>query len=324
MRVVIVNRFPKHETYAARVCEGFAALGHECRYLGPNPVSGTPSQRIRVVYPPWRGPLPPLRSWLLDYRAKRQWRFDDADLVVDLHCERSLWVLPRAARRVRVVHRISGLKGRNLRARMRRTRLRWDARHGDRFIVHTPTALRHIAPIVGTSRVALVSLVGPEPAPRPAHDPANPPRLLFVGSARPEKGLEMLLAVAGELDWPLSQVGDGNLPYSMLLDAYAACDVLVCPYLDEYGEDGSGSLVVAEALAYAVPVVGTPAVRDLFPDNYSGAVFSAAATRVALVETLRSVDVGALDRGARADAPSAAVTPERYAAALVGSPLEYA
>src|SRR5262245_25916105 len=135
MRVAVLNRFPFHQTYAARICSALADAGHDVRYLSAVPAGPGAFQKIRTVRPPWRGPVPPVRSWLLDQRDRTYWNLDQADLVVDLHAATTLWLLPRG-RNVRVVHRTDFFSGEPVRTRVRRARLRRLARRGDRFVVH--------------------------------------------------------------------------------------------------------------------------------------------------------------------------------------------
>jgi glycosyltransferase involved in cell wall biosynthesis len=100
--------------------------------------------------------------------------------------------------------------------------------------------------------------------------------LLFVGNHRAEKGLDLVTAAAATTGHSLRCIGGDDLPLSEdeLAAAYATCDLVVCPYRDEYAASGSASLVVAEALAYAAPVLATSALRDLFPAGYTAVEFA--------------------------------------------------
>src|SRR5262249_4539229 len=149
--------------------------------------------KIRTIRPPWRGPIPPLRSWCLDLFDRLRWQLDRSDVVVDLETAATLWLLGHG-RNVRVVHRIDVFSGSDVRSRARRARLRRAARRGDPFVVHTEAARVALAAIVGDDAVAQVGLLGPKPTPRSAHTPGSVTKLLFVGSDRPEKGLDLLLA----------------------------------------------------------------------------------------------------------------------------------
>src|SRR5262249_25451014 len=161
------------------------------RYLGYAPVGHSTFQKIRTIRPPWRGPIPPLRSWGLDLFDRIRWQLDRSDVVVDLEAAAALWLLG-GGRHVRVVHRTHSFSGSDLRTRARRTRLRRAARRGDHFVVHTETARIALAAIVGDDAVARVALLGPTPKPRAPHGPGRVPKLLFVGDDRPEKGLDLL------------------------------------------------------------------------------------------------------------------------------------
>ncbi len=320
MRVAVLHRYRRHETYAARICEALSAAGHDVRYLGHEAVGHSTFQHIRTIRPPWRGPIPPLRSWILDVRDRRSWHLDDADVVIDLHAEATLWILHRA-RAVRVVHRTDVFSGRGVGTRARRARLRWVSRRGDRFIVHTDVARSAIVDIAGEHSVARVPLPGPEPIPRAprARDGAAP--LLFVGDDRPEKGLDLVQAAADATGYVVRCVGGLEYPLSddELTAAYVECLAVVCPYRDEYTATGSSSLVVAEAIAHAVPLVATPNLRDLVPPGYGGVEFSRAATVAALTETLRGLDVARLSACAAAEGPAAArlQSPSAYVSAIM-------
>ena len=132
--------------------------------------------------------------------------------------------------------------------------------------------------------------------------------MLFVGDIRPSKGLDLLTAAAELTGVAVRRVGGRGHRVSdaELRAAYDDCDLVVCPYRDEYERFGSASAVVAEALAYAAPLVVTPALRGAVPGGYRGVVFAEAATVEALATVLGSVDVDALQRGAQADAPGCA------------------
>jgi Glycosyl transferases group 1 len=248
------------------------------------------------------------------------WHLDRSDVVVDLQTEATLWLLGRG-RNVRVVHRTDVFFGRGLRTRARRIRLRQAARRGDHFIVHTETARSALAAVVGDDAVAHVALLGPNPKPRSPHESGGPTKLLFVGNDRPEKGLDLLLAATAGTRTVVRCVGGLDYPLTddELSAEYSTCDVVVCPYRDEYTASGSSSLVVAEALAYAVPVVATASLRDLFPVGYEGVVFAATASVEDLIAVLRSLDIGRLTERAAATAPVAAahVSPDRYVTAVL-------
>lgn len=266
-------------------------------------------QPIRTQQPPWRGPLPPLRAWILDALDRRHWDLEDADVVIDLHLDASLWVLG-GGDRVRVIHRSDTYTGGG-KARARRARLRQLAARGDRFVVHTQRASEDLTGIVGSDIVVELPLPGPDPSPRSPREPHSPPVLLFVGDARPEKGYELLLAAIEGLDFEVRHIGGYDRGVTRLSDAalareYAECDLVVCPYLDVYATSGSGSLVVSEALAYAAPVVATPGLRQAFPAGYGGVEYAGTATPEALRQTLCSIDVAALGAAARSEAPNLA------------------
>ena len=136
--------------------------------------------------------------------------------------------------------------------------------------------------------------LGMEPLPRRPRSPSGPVRLLFVGRASPQKGLEYLVAALAQLRalrWHLDLVGDLTVEAGYtdalrqqiaaagladrialrglvadrqrLAEAYLAADVFVLPSLEE-----GTPLVLAEAMGCGLPVVasrvgGTPeVVRD--------------------------------------------------------------
>ena len=320
MRIVVVNRHPMHDTYAARICKALDDAGHDVRFLGAAAAGNSAFQRIRTGRPPWRGPIPPLRSWVLDYQDRKRWDLRQADRVIDLDAVRALWVLPRGPN-VRVVHRIDELCPSSSRGRARRARLREVARRGDRFVAHTEIARGVLADIIGDDAVVQVPLLGPEPSPRPPHIPSHPANLLFVGTDRTEKGLDLLRSAAEATGNAVRCIGGIGYPLSeeQLAAAYAVCDLVVCPYRDEYAATGSASLVIAEAIAYAAPVLATPALRGLFPVGYGGVEFATAASAPALTEALRSLDLARLSARASVEAPAAAsmAAPRAYVSALL-------
>jgi glycosyltransferase involved in cell wall biosynthesis len=332
VRIAFVNRFPFHETLAERLCGAAVAAGHETRYLGRAPTTVGAFQPIRTERPPWRGPVPPVRAWVLDGRDRRTWHLDDADLVVDLHAATALWVLGDVAR-VRIVHRTDLFVADDTAGALRRARARQLARAGARFVVHTERAQDDLRRVVPPASVTRLPLLGPDPEPRGARAASQPPVLLFVGDTRPEKGFEVLLDAVRDLDVVVHHVGgrvgaassgerrvgharvitSGRLSDSDLVRAYHDCDLVVCPYDAAYASSGSGSLVVAEALAYAAPVLATDSLRGAVPHDYGGVTFAPSTAR-GLRDALESLDLVELAAAAAREAPALAdaATASRY------------
>jgi glycosyltransferase involved in cell wall biosynthesis len=146
------------------------------------------------------------------------------------------------------------------------------------------------------------------------------PELLYVGDSRPEKGYELLCQSIAGLSFTIRQIG-GHAPDAVrvtdddLAEAYQRCDLVVCPYSDDYENSGSGSLVASEAIAYGAPLLATPSLREAFPLGYRGVRFADAATVGALRDALLSIDVEEFGRATRTDAP--AIAEQRTADAYV-------
>lgn len=161
-----------------------------------------------------------------------------------------------------------------------------------------------------------VALPGVDPQPFAAPSSAPPVRLVSVGALIPRKGygtyLDALARLA-DLDWRARIVGGGAaeyertlselaaghgladrvtfcgpVPHRRLAGYYLAADVFVVPSLYEgYG------MVVSEALAHGLPVVGTDggALADTIPDGAGLKVPAGDAS--ALAGALRAVVAGA-------------------------------
>ena len=339
-----MNKTPSHTKYAGLVCSELAGLGHDVRYLGDRPC-GTGSFRAIRTRPPAGRNLARRAAWYGgDVLDRTRWDLRRADSVLDLHSHDALWVLGPIAR-VRVAHRTWHYALGVGRARQRRDRLARLAERGVRLVVHTESARRMLEEFLATDAVSVTPLVGPEPAPRPLREPREVPQLLFVGDDRWEKGLTALLDAVRDLDvvvrhlggeFHLEPPGERRVGRAMVVReapvddaglrrAYEECDLVVCPYdPTRYRDFGSGSRVLAEALAYAAPVLLTPALSDTVPPGYRGAIVSRSATPVDLRAALVAADFGALARGAALDAPAVAATasPARYVGHLLER-LEY-
>ncbi|MFN8028063.1 MAG: glycosyltransferase [Acidimicrobiia bacterium] len=339
MRVAVVNKTPSHTTYAGLVCGELAARGHDVRYLGPRPCGAGEFREIRTRVPSSRNPLRRAAWHGTDVFDRTRWNLRAADLVLDLHTHDAMWVVGPVAR-VRVLHRTWHYVLGNGSARLRRARLAQFAERGVHFVTHTDTARRTMEEFLPASAVSTTRLVGPDPAPRPARETRQVPQLLFVGDDRWEKGLPALLEAVRDLDVVVRHLGgefheeppgerrvgralmvrERRVDDASLRQAYDDCDLVVLPYeTTRYRDQGSGSRVLAEALAYAAPVLLTPALSANVPPGYAGAVLARSASPADLRAALEGADLAALARGARAEAPALAAeaAPSRYVGHLL-------
>lgn len=334
MRVAVVNKTPSHTKYAGLVCSELAGLGHDVRYLGDRPCGAGSFRAVRTRRPAGRN-LARRAAWHGgDVLDRTRWDLRHADAVLDLHTHDALWVLGPIAR-VRVVHRTWHYALGHGHAQLRRDRLARLAERRVQLVAHTESARRMLEEFLPADAVSVTRLVGPELAPRPERQPREVPQLLFVGDGRREKGLPALLDAVRDLDvvvrhlggeFHLEPPGERRVGRALVVReppvddaglrrAYEECDLVVCPYdPTRYRDVGSGSRVLAEALAYAAPVLLTPALSDTVPPGYRGAIVSRSPTAVDLHATLAAADFGALSRGAALDAPAiaATATPARY------------
>ena len=208
-------------------------------------------------------------------------------------------------RPIHVLHRITQYRfeGRTRSGRARTSYLRHHLKklteHGARVVVHTEAAAEVLTEFVADVAVDVIGLpVGTQnelvervSAPQ-LHDV---PVLLFVGTARPEKGLETLLeaatvvgtdvvvAVAGRQpdgtrekltrQFPHVSVewSDRFLSRSELDKAYAASTLVVLPYRSSY-DTGAASGVMWETLSYGRPLVTSSSLADHLPPGYEGAI----------------------------------------------------
>jgi glycosyltransferase involved in cell wall biosynthesis len=214
VRLLFLNRFPFHESFAARLVDAAVGLGHDVVYLGRGEldVSSAPvtMQRIRVNVPRWRyGIVPPVRAYYLDIQDRwKVWRLDarfkarEIDKVVDLHAARTLWALGPSSQqpRARIIHRSDAfdldLKGSPPPVVFaRRARFAQVVKGGDVAVVHTSRARHVLQQFLPEDRILLVPHPGPFLDEPWAHlaKPAGRFRLLWVGDTRHEKGYDILV-----------------------------------------------------------------------------------------------------------------------------------
>ena len=158
----------------------------------------------------------------------------------------------------------------------------WLLRHLDRVIVHGDDA-RSIAVGMGVDDEAIAVVALPSPWPvsnldSTSNEHTGPLRLLFFGTIRPYKGLDVLLealshttdmtlTIAGEFweqrdtyDRLISSLGlahrvtilPGYLPSSRFDEVFGEADVLVLPY-----RSGTGSIVREVGFRFGLPVIAT-------------------------------------------------------------------
>jgi glycosyltransferase involved in cell wall biosynthesis len=356
MRLLFLNRFPFHETFAARLID--AANAHDVVYLGGStPTSDTNYlfTRIRTEMPRWRGVVPPVRAYLLDRRDRHgTWRgaLAETEAVIDLFLERTLWALPAsgAQRRVRILHRSHGVdrtRDGHGRVKVRRARLCRAVQNGDIIVVHTEYAKTVLREFLPSKAVRCVPHFGPLPVTSARSTRSDRPRLLFVGDGRYEKGFDLLLnaleraAMSVELVHVGGPVGVSSEPQGLerqvgksivtrtrgrvtdeeLRSYYRTADLVVCPYRPSFVEAGSASMVISEALAYGTPMVLSQSLATLLPQNFGGAITVPDEDAAALAEAIEQAidELSSLAKHAAVEGPEYADThgPDAYLAELL-------
>ncbi len=185
-------------------------------------------------------------------------------------------------------------------------------RGGAHVIAHTDSAARRFAefvppanihrlgwPVVGAADPCLT-------APAPTTEGVT---LLFAGTARVAKGLPSLLRAARTVEGFDRLVVPGRIATSALAtldlsdprlerwdrwlepDEYfatlASASMVVLPYGSKYTRHGIYSSVMGEAMARGRPLVVSPALGQLLPEGYGGAVIAADESDDALAAALR-------------------------------------
>lgn len=260
----------------------------------------------------------------------------------NLYLDKNIWALPKRLnqieRRVHILHHSTqySFENRSRSGRMRtlfaRRRIRRLAESGDLFVVHTQRAfdlLSGFLPHQTTLRCGY-PLVEPPAAAAGTGPRGTSGRLLFVGSARSEKGLDLLLEALALLkrQIPIDVVGrqdptireslelrfneagvrwiDRYVDDTELAGHYRDAALVVAPYLSSFEADGGASGVLLESLAHGTPVVVTPALKDQLPEGYGGAVVADAAEAPALSTALETAldRLGTLQVAASVDGPA--------------------
>lgn len=250
----------------------------------------------------------PLRAVVQNWRQMRQvaamGRRMGGTVFIDLYLDKNIWAAGAVTsfdRKIHVLHHAvqytsgvrrgwSGVRTAILRRYVRRT-TEW----GGIILVHTPGAAAIIEEVVGTANVEIVGypiVTVPATPERPNHER---PVLLFVGSGRSQKGLDVLiealsliqgrvcLRIVGAQPDGLRQILDPeNSPWitwidrrvtdDELRDEYENASLAILPYRHSFGEEGGASGVLLEALGYGRPIVTTPALRSQLPLDRRGAV----------------------------------------------------
>jgi glycosyltransferase involved in cell wall biosynthesis len=248
----------------------------------------------------------------------------------DLYLDKNIWVLPRRLnqieRRVHVLHHSTQYSFQNrtasgrLRTVLARRRLRALAAQGHLIVVHTQRAHDLLSSFLPHETIVRCGYPLVEPA---AGYPdtgrrGTSGRLLFVGSARREKGLHLLLETLDLLNGaiPLDVVGrqdpetrgaleaqfktagvrwiDRYVDDVELAEYYRDAALVVAPYLSSFQTDGGASGILLESMAHGTPMVITPALEDQLPTAYGGAIVASEDEAKALGDALEA----ALDRSA--------------------------
>jgi glycosyltransferase involved in cell wall biosynthesis len=265
-------------------------------------------------------------------------------MFVDLDFDRNVWVIPRShasipARR-HVLHHTNqyiaedrGIMG-GLRTAVLRRYLNRLTDQGTQIIVHTRRAREVLEPKAAPNTILQFGY--------PIHREwvlnadthiavdHHRPKVLFVGRARREKGLQDLIEAVGRLglDVVIQVAGpqdvavlsslqrssptvkiewfDKFVPDVELLELFRAASIVAVPYRGAFGRHGGASGVLLQALAQAKPLITTDAVADQLPTGYDGAVVVPPDDAVALAEGLEHAlqRVDQLSRAAVAAGPS--------------------
>jgi glycosyltransferase involved in cell wall biosynthesis len=266
----------------------------------------------------------------------------DVDSIWELNLDKNVWALPSSLERTRTrihvlhhAHQYTYAHRSNLgkvRTAVLRRRLARLTGRSARVVVHTNRAKDVLSGFVSEERITAqpypvtsASQSTPEP---PRNAPAGTPRLLFVGQARSEKGLPVLLEAIQNTQslWSLDIVGKQKPDVRRDLEArfpmdrvqwidrfvndeelrrhYAEASLLVLPYRASFGDDGGASGVLLEGLGAGIPLLTTPTLQDQLPPDYPGAVVAASHEPGALATSLESsrgrlasLQKGALEAG---------------------------
>lgn len=222
-----------------------------------------------------------------------------------------------------------------LRRRIRRNRsknrrnLRVLGDTGARFLVHTQAVADRLADFVDERQVVRTGWpvkaadalsLGPDWQPAAADR-----TILLAGSLRAEKGFQPFLEavhglpgydrliVPGRISShlrrrmmvtdPRIELWDRWLTEAEYEDTFSRAALVALPYDQNYGERGTMSSVLLEAMSFGRPVVVSRSIRHLLPPNYAGAIVvdvtSAAAIAAGLSDALDVLP--ALERAAMAE-----------------------
>lgn len=334
-------------------------IANELRRRGAVPVLGT-------TFPPPAGlrwiptKAHPQRAILINRRqlsrVAREGLRADATAFVDLWLDKNVWAATGAldgySSVVHVLHHAthymrdirSGLARIRTEAAIRR--LKALAHTGNIVVVHTERAKlilqQHIPP-------EAIAQVGYPVRVRPrlrAGGPHNGAELLFVGSARHEKGLDLLvqaLAITASPDqvrlrvvgrqppglpgamserYPdvLIEWQDGFVPEEAILEAYESADLAVLPYRSSFGAHGGPSAVLLEALGLGVPILTTAALADQLPERYRGAMIVESDSAEALASGLEASlsHMAEMATAAASDGPAFIHESHTYASYVTG------
>jgi glycosyltransferase involved in cell wall biosynthesis len=309
--------------------------------LGLEPIAASPKRPRGLPAESWittrtrshRNVLANRRQLARVAGVARSW---GADTFVDLFLDKNAWAasaaLEKIPTRLHVVHHaiqydVSQRRGAALlRTRVLQRRVQRLARRGARIVAHTKRAAEIMAPWLPIGTVATIGypidLVDPVTIPTD-----EPPRFLFVGAARPEKGLDLLLkAIPRRWDATLMVMGrqpdgfrqrfgasssgtvewvDEFVDDEVLAAGYRSTSAVIIPYRSEFGHHGGPSSVLLEALSYGLPVLTTRALQDQLPTGYGGAIVVDSDDPDSLAEGLEriSADLERVAKAARMEGP---------------------
>lgn len=310
--------------------------GHQIEMFFPEPVAPADQEGVR-----WHPARIHPRRRLVDgrraiVRAARVCVDEQVGLFCDLFVDRTVWVAGRVLSsipvRIHVAHHVRQYsphrptRAGRLRAGFLRRRLTQLAERGGHLVVHTENARRSLGEFLPPGVLTRLQLPAIHRTDLPPRAPAqDPPLLLFVGEARPEKGLELLLQALTRIEKEVALEVVGRQP-TFLLDrlrsgpssirmswtdrfvssseldeAYQRASLVVLPYLGSFASTGAASSVLVEAFTRGVPVLTSSVLSDQLPSGYEGAVVVAPDDAETLAAGLRTAleRLPHLEEGAR-------------------------
>lgn len=334
-----------HGPFLQGLARAATKAGHFALVASPEPVAFPDSDGGRWMQIPATTHRQVIKGRRTVRRLLRWAESADIDVLLDLYLDKTIWTWRRddmAPPTVHILHHAHHYlpDAPLLRRRLARARLQAWSDAGARVVVHTPSAAEILAEFLPRENIIVAgypveAITDATAAHRPVFDP---PKLLFVGQARREKGAQVFLdalcrltipvavTIAGPqradqrqklesiaLPCPVTWI-DRHLDSNELREQFAAADLVVLPYLDEFAAHGGASGVLIDTLANGRPLVTTDALADQLPDEYGGAVAVRAGDPDALAAGIESAlgRVSEMDTSARSEGPRFVRTHHSY------------